>query len=116
MTLKDPMTPHLSGKMAHPLLREIQKDLGWQIRDGQLVAITSKLWFSNTNEVVFVERVSDLIEQGSDWNSHKLRFLYNEDTSNQIFQMPISHTEMEDKIVWKGNKDVNYSQIELLLF
>lgn len=72
--------------------------LKWWVGDDKSINVNSSLWDKPITNYHGIRKVSDLIDQNSNWNMDKLRALYDGETVTQIMNLPISRHGSQMKL------------------
>ncbi|XP_072088190.1 uncharacterized protein [Arachis hypogaea] len=95
--------------------RELLKRKGkWSIGSGSQVNIWRDRWISGEirseiTENPNIQKVEEIITEGTGWNVSKIKDLFPPEVCEQILKTPISIVRKEDSLFWPFREDGNYS-------
>lgn len=96
----------LASPLARPICKRINEILSesqWRLGNGQSIKLRDALWIPPDLNVSNFQTVSQLLDDEGNWDRQKVLTIYNEDKANRLFDMPTSHHDTCDKLVWAKN-------------
>ncbi|KAF7839238.1 ribonuclease H [Senna tora] len=99
---------HLSAKLnSSPLWKNLCKassvvttNLGWRVGNGHKIALNDVKWIHPDTSNHHYNKLCDLMFPGGFWDADKVAQVYNFPKKERILDTVISHTSVEDKLVW----------------
>ncbi|XP_065639127.1 uncharacterized protein LOC136071577 [Quercus suber] len=111
--------PSYTWRSIHNSLEVLRKGTRWRVRNGRRIHIWDDKWLPTplTVKVITAPRitedypmVSSLIDPDTRWwKVNSVRALFLPFEANTIFKIPLSFNLPEDKIIWIGNKNGEFS-------
>ncbi|XP_062028872.1 uncharacterized protein LOC133744858 [Rosa rugosa] len=111
-------SPSYSWKSIFSTRELLQESVYWQIGNGTQVNIWSDSWVPslpsgqpdvNATALEEVAGVQDLISNTGSWNVELINRLFSVEEAEAILSIPLSSRNVEDRLVWKLERDGKYS-------
>ncbi|KAF7815287.1 Reverse transcriptase zinc-binding domain [Senna tora] len=87
--------------------RVVTANIGWRVGNGNKISLNDAKWISPDLHNHHYHKLSDLMHQGGFLDEAKVAQVYTSYKKDLVLDTVISHTKVEDKLVWKitGNGD-----------
>ncbi|XP_062006063.1 uncharacterized protein LOC133723263 [Rosa rugosa] len=111
-------SPSYSWRSIFSTRELLQESVYWQIGNGTQVNIWSDSWVPslpsgkpnvNATALEEVAGVQDLISNTGSWNVELINRLFSVEEAEAILSIPLSSRNVEDRLVWKLERDGKYS-------
>ncbi|KAF7802375.1 ribonuclease H [Senna tora] len=80
--------------------RVVTANLGWRVGNGDKTSLNEPKWIPQDFNNHQFNRLRDLMLPGGFWDSAKVAQVYSYSKKNFILDTAISHTNVEDKLIW----------------
>ncbi|KAF7818682.1 ribonuclease H [Senna tora] len=89
--------------------RVVTDNLGWRVGNGNKIFLNDTKWIPPDHQHLQLHKLSDLMYPGGFWDLAKVAQVYNSPKKQLVLDTAISHTNVEDRLIWNKSMNENSS-------